>query len=81
MALNLDLVDNIGDEWDDDEEEESLEEVPTSDMLRIAKDLADKNASILGVLLTAEPSAINLEELRLKYPEVGEEVSRSIETW
>ena len=71
MTLNLDLVDNIGDEWDDDEEEESVEEAPTSDMLRIAKDLADKNASIHGVLQTAEPSAINLEELRLKYPQVG----------
>ena len=72
MALNL--VDILPDDLDDDEEEEEeeVEEAPTLGMLKAVKELAQCNAKILGSLVPAEPSTIDLEQLRLKYPQVGE---------
>ena len=72
-AMALNLVDTLPDDLDDDEEEEEeVDEVPTSGMLKAAKELAEGNAKILGSLVPAEPSTIRLEQLRQKYPQVGE---------
>ena len=83
--MDLNLVDTLAEDIDDDEEEEEVEEVEethSSGMLKAAKELSESNAKILGSLVPIEPSTICLEQLRLKYPQVGEVLLMStLKTW
>lgn len=70
MALNLNLVDTLADEFGDSEGEEELEEEPMPGLLKVVSEMTKENTKILGAMVPQEPSPIDLVDLTRKYPQV-----------